>query len=77
MKAEDVDRDTAFISVNGTAEDGIFVWCDKKEGNPSPKDVIAKAVSTFAIVDEPDKVDHPPSFFSIVCPVCETTFTSE
>jgi|DEB19_MinimDraft_2_1074335.scaffolds.fasta_scaffold00286_12 hypothetical protein len=77
LKAEDVVRDTAFIKVNGTVEDGIFVWCDKKEGNPSPKDVIDRAVATFAgPVDDPGEPAPPNGSFSIVCPVCDTTFTS-
>lgn len=77
LKAEDVVRDTAFVKANCTDVDGAFVWCDKKEGNPSPKDVIGRAVATFASpVDDPGEPAPPDGSFSIVCPVCDTTFTS-
>ena len=74
LTEQDVEEDGKFVKDNGTAEDGAFVWSDKKEGNPSPKNVVAKLVSIFS---NPRSSPNPlPSGNFIVCPVCSTKFTS-
>lgn len=74
LTEQDVKDDGKFVRDNCTNEDGAFVWCDKKEGNPSPQNVINTLVSIF---NGPGTPSNPnTSVKSIVCPVCSTKFTS-
>lgn len=74
LTQQDVEEDGKFLKDNCTDEDGAFVWCDKKEGNPSPQNVISTLVSIFTTSGSDN--NPPSSSKSITCPVCNTKFTS-
>lgn len=67
LTAADVVRNVGFMKKQRN-DDGIFVWCDKKDGTPSPQDVI-KAVGFNTTPPPP-----PPLVMQIICPQCKTVF---